>query len=194
MRVLVGPGAFRSSILEMFERNGWTPTQTNPDLLCLSGGSDISPSLYNQKPLKGTYFSDSADREDLYLYEKFRSLPKVGICRGGQLLNVLSGGSMWQDVDGHEVSHKIKLLEDDSYVHVSSIHHQMMIPSPDALLIGVANEASYRLKDGGNEGDNQPDIEILYYNETKSLCYQPHPEIGPEENESLFFSLIDRYL
>jgi hypothetical protein len=38
------------------------------------------------------------------------------------------------------------------------------------------------------------DIEILWYQKSKSLCFQPHPEYGLIPCRQLFFSLIDELI
>ena len=75
---------------------------TGADALVLSGSSDdIDPRLYRQQP------SDRLGRTNLQrdlrdlaaLRAALRSdLPVVGVCRGAQLLNVLHGGDLHQDL------------------------------------------------------------------------------------------------
>ncbi len=73
------------------------------DGLLLSGGADIDPSRYGQ-PVRGSVDIEP-DRDALeaeaWAAAAARSVPILGICRGFQAINVLSGGTLLQDVGGH---------------------------------------------------------------------------------------------
>ncbi|MGD0197084.1 MAG: sigma-70 family RNA polymerase sigma factor [Solirubrobacteraceae bacterium] len=113
------------------------------DGIVFSGaGADIDPGLYGETPRRGQGESDLAsDRTDLAALNVALAadLPIVGVCRGGQLLNIASGGSLYQDVieDGltpvahSDVNHVVhtttagftrRLL--GRTAHVKSSHHQ----------------------------------------------------------------------
>lgn len=55
------------------------------------------------------------------------SMPIVGVCRGAQLACAAAGGILVQNVDQHNMSHRIITSEGDSLI-TSSVHHQMMYP------------------------------------------------------------------
>lgn len=65
---------------------------------------------------------------------------------------------------------------------VTSTHHQMMIPAPDAIVLLTAsichekNAPAYSKI--GRPTDDDPDIEALFYDGTNCLCFQPHPEMA----------------
>lgn len=66
-----------------------------------AGGNDLSPELYSQKP--GVHVKDiSGIRDDLEVYLMKKVLadkkPVFGICRGMQLMNILRGGDLYQDI------------------------------------------------------------------------------------------------
>jgi putative glutamine amidotransferase len=73
------------------------------DGLLLSGGADVDPSRY-ARPVQGATDIERG-RDELewaaWTASQERALPVVGICRGFQAINVFSGGSLLQDVDGH---------------------------------------------------------------------------------------------
>jgi gamma-glutamyl-gamma-aminobutyrate hydrolase PuuD len=166
-------------------------------MLCLMGGADVSPILYQEQRLPCTFTDPEQDMEDAALFATFRDRPKVGICRGGQFLNVMSGGKMFQDTDNHTSSHDIIDHKTEKIIKVSSTHHQMMRPGVKAEIIATARRSSYvRCFDGYifRKDVEYEDYEVLHYAHTKSLCYQPHPEIGPDENVDYFFSCIHEYL
>jgi putative glutamine amidotransferase len=77
------------------------------DGLLITGGKDVDPAAYGQKPHPAT---DQPDRQrdawesTLLDAALKRGLPVLGICRGAQVLNVALGGTLHQhlpDVIGH---------------------------------------------------------------------------------------------
>jgi putative glutamine amidotransferase len=73
------------------------------DGLLLSGGADLDPALYGQAPHPTTAVEPGRDALELEAWRaaRERNLPVLGICRGFQAINVFSGGSLLQDLDGH---------------------------------------------------------------------------------------------
>jgi putative glutamine amidotransferase len=70
------------------------------DGLVLQGGTDLSPKLYGEEPIKPEWAGDPPrDRYELELLQRFLDAkkPVLGICRGQQLINVAFGGSLYQD-------------------------------------------------------------------------------------------------
>ena len=70
------------------------------DGLLLTGGCDIDPGLYGQPPAGSQEVCPLRDRLDSALLAGMleRDRPVLGICRGFQLLNILLGGDLWQDL------------------------------------------------------------------------------------------------
>lgn len=191
---------------KMFIEEGWEISH-DPyavcDLLCFTGGSDVAPSIYREPIHFKTHYDLDRDDKCIQLFvDHHKFTPMVGICRGGQFLNVMCGGSMFQHVDNHNKRHKAKLEGTDMTLEVTSSHHQMMLPrltyeSDKAEIILSAKETSFRQKSTALTALSQdevtlPDIEALYYRKDECLCFQPHPEWvskGSVERD-LFFSLI----
>jgi len=63
-----------------------------------TGGADVSPFMYGEKKLSVTCNDEHRDEQEKLFFERYTKVPKVGICRGGQFLNVMNGGKMWQHV------------------------------------------------------------------------------------------------
>lgn len=184
----------------MFLQAGWNVVNNpkNADFLCFLGGEDIDPSFYGQKRLPITQrASPRRDNLERRFFEEFSDKKKLGICRGGQLLNALSGGDMYQDVNNHHGTHDSIDVSTGQVYRFSSVHHQMMIPGDGAVILAVANQSTERIKDTGRERAGstplwQDDIEALWYEKTQSFCFQPHPEWGPAECTEYFFRKIDQ--
>lgn len=118
------------------------------DALILPGGADASPFLYGENPLAVTVLAPGRkDDMDIALYRaaRARNLPILGICRGMQIMNILEGGTLWQDLpsqveeagphhrpeDPDGILHYV-FTRQGSFIHaclgdqfvVNSLHHQ----------------------------------------------------------------------
>lgn len=190
----VGPG-----YAAMFMNNGWKVVQ-NPedaDVICFTGGADVAPMLYMQPRHPKTSMDLVRDERCTNLFLEFEGEKKfVGICRGAQFLNVMNGGSLYQHVDGHATGqgHEVVDVESGESFHVSSTHHQMMIPTSEADLLLYAEVATIKEPDMlGIDIYDDWDIEAVFYEETQSLCFQPHPEYFSSDDicQQYFFAAID---
>ena len=79
------------------------------DGVVLPGGGDLDPRLYGEEPGAACYdVSHAQDGLDLAIARRSidAGLPVLGICRGHQLLNVLYGGTLVQDMDPGTVAHR----------------------------------------------------------------------------------------
>jgi len=165
------------------------------DLVVFNGGADIATEIYDEKPIMRRIPREMSKRDaaEVELFQSClgRGVFMLGICRGAQLINCLSGGSLWQHVDGHGSDHDIIDLNTKHIYTATSTHHQQMIPGPDGQLIAVANISHDKLKDGkhktipfaGNWGEVEgDDAEIVWYPKTRSLCIQGHPEYVPNSD------------
>lgn len=79
------------------------------DGVVLPGGGDLDPRLYGEEE-SGTCYDVNQEQDALDLAVARQSidagLPVLGICRGHQLLNVLYGGTLVQDMDPGAVAHR----------------------------------------------------------------------------------------
>jgi hypothetical protein len=173
---------------------------SDPDIVVFTGGADINPLIYNQKPIPqcGSILYDR-DKREIEAFHKYRDIPKASICRGGQLLNVLSGGNMFQHVNNHMGNHPVVDLTGifPRGLVTNSCHHQMMVPGPDGELLAYTEKRSDVYLADPNAKLVVPDVdpEVIYYSSTKSLCYQAHPEwVGPETDNHRYFLELIKYL
>jgi putative glutamine amidotransferase len=134
------------------------------DAVVFAGGADLDPSLYHQPAHeKTTGLRPERDAAEVPLMRAAldRDLPLLGICRGMQVLSVVSGGALEQhlpDVVGHEghrpepgvygrhgvrlapgsLAHR--LLGDE--VSVPSYHHQGLASAGSLTVTGWADDES----------------------------------------------------
>ncbi|OYV41141.1 MAG: hypothetical protein B7Z80_02695 [Rhodospirillales bacterium 20-64-7] len=159
------------------------------DIIVFNGGQDVGTSLYGERPIL-SYIPEAPSDRDKYEHEVFDTVKgskfTLGICRGAQFLNVMNGGTLWQDVDKHGRDHTMLDLVSGLTYRATSTHHQMMRPNfnIDNLLVGVASEATVRRRDGETQNINPKtnpdlDVEIMWYPGNRSLCIQGHPEYVP---------------
>ncbi|MDQ2853832.1 MAG: gamma-glutamyl-gamma-aminobutyrate hydrolase family protein [Chloroflexota bacterium] len=74
------------------------------DGLLLPGGADLDPALYGEEPHPAVAVEVVRDDLELAAWTAARAsgVPIFGICRGFQAINVFSGGSLLQHLDGHD--------------------------------------------------------------------------------------------
>jgi len=121
------------------------------DGFLFTGGDDIHPRFYGEKPLDRARMTVSPDERTLFEIKLFRAVvkarkPALAICHGAQLINVALGGKLYQDIAlqvsqpivhgpsraGEKVFHPIDILEGTrlanimgvSRIRVRSAHHQ----------------------------------------------------------------------
>lgn len=164
------------------------------DGIVFSGGSDVDPALYEAEkhPLCGE-LCPLRDRMETYLMKKAlaEGKPFLAICRGFELLNVVLGGTLYQDI-AEEMSKEIHHPQYDTprtkvhgmnivkgtllhqttgldHFEVNSRHHQGVKKVGDGLVVSAI------APDGLVEGLELPGRAL-------ALAVQWHPE-----------SLSDRY-
>ncbi len=166
---------------------------TDADVIIWNGGEDIGTSCYNEQSADPyvPYGKSARDVQEIGLFDRFKTDDTkllLGICRGAQLLNCLNGGSLYQDVDGHNQSHPMFDTRTNEVLQVTSTHHQQMRPNPlEGKVIGVSDMSRHKLSaSSGYEKfplsgyiRNGRDVEIMWYPLTRSLCIQGHPEYVP---------------
>lgn len=80
------------------------PHQELPDFLdglLLTGGGDIDPLLFGEEPLhQSGEINPLRDAYEMRICHEAleKDLPMLGICRGMQVMNIVKGGSIYQDI------------------------------------------------------------------------------------------------
>ena len=158
------------------------------DGLLVPGGYDIDPELYGENIDEGCgLFNRSEDEYDMELIRQAvaQKKPVFAICRGMQIVNVLYGGTLYQDiptqyaekivhtkiVPEEENFHTVN-IEKDSYlakvlgkteeVKVNTSHHQAV------KVVAKGFKVTAKASDGIIEAMENEDATIL--------CVQWHPE------------------
>lgn len=196
----------------MFSRRGWSiePNIDKADVIQFTGGSDVSPAYYfhHQHPQTGNNLQ--RDERESDIFRRYRGhKPLLGICRGGQFLWVMNEGAMYQHVHGHAIhgTHPVIDLDTFDIREVTSTHHQMMMHTPatinKGMILAVASHCThkewmssdlYARGKSYTKGKDQFDIEVAFFNDTKSLCFQPHPEFGEGDCQDYYFELIEKHI
>ncbi len=179
------------------------------DGILFTGGSDLDPQLYGELPSYGLGpVQPRRDQHEINLAKRAlyeTDLPILGICRGMQLLNVVTGGTLFQDLKqdkpegmNHGLStspkahpvHPVAITKDSLFHHVfesetigvNSYHHQAI------RQIGEGFEATMVAPDGLIEG-------IEWKGDRFVCAVQWHPEMmatSVPQIASLFNAFIEK--
>ena len=175
------------------------------DGLLLSGGADLDPARYGQ-PLGGSVDIDP-DRDaleaDAWSAASARSVPILGLCRGLQAINVFSGGTLLQHVDGHigaawgrgpAATHPLRvepgtalagLVGADGPLVVNSYHHQGIRPAdlaPGLVASAWADSSAGALVEGLEAVDGRFLIGVQ--------CHPERTDTSPATFERLFAAFV----
>ncbi|MCW8888173.1 MAG: gamma-glutamyl-gamma-aminobutyrate hydrolase family protein [Gammaproteobacteria bacterium] len=166
------------------------------DLVMFTGGEDVTPAYYGEERHAKTFHTNpERDHIEALIWKQAKRLgiPCVGICRGAQFLNVMNGGKLIQHVTNHTSNHDIKTTCGHT-IQVSSTHHQMMDPTPEAEIIAWAESLSTEylgIKDFRpctDENGVVQEPEVVMYHDNMDLCVQFHPEMmAPESQGRKYF-------
>jgi putative glutamine amidotransferase len=103
------------------------------DGLILQGGDDVCPLLYGEDVSEDVTVDCERDRFEAALAKRFLAAnkPLLGICRGMQLLNVIMGGTLSQNVSG-SIAHMLDHHRNGCHVYA----HRINI-APDGFFAGI---------------------------------------------------------
>lgn len=103
------------------------------EALILTGGEDVNPLLYGEKPIGKTgpicMKRDELETK-LFLRALEKRIPVLGICRGLQVINVALGGSLYQDINS-QLSHRLNHLPIGNYPN--QLYHSINIEENSKL-------------------------------------------------------------
>ena len=128
------------TLLDTNQEVGFENYKKTWDAVLFTGGADVNPALYGEKPHPLTSSHPVRDNLELEIYkycvEKY--IPMLGICRGSQFLWVALGGKLNQHIEGHAIQNMHNAWANGQYVSlraapdlpyappfkVTSTHHQ----------------------------------------------------------------------
>ena len=176
--------------------------------LLLSGGHDIDPSRYGERPDPDAGLELLAGLDSLEFgllhHALERDIPVLAICRGMQLLNVAFGGSLLQNIPGHKaeltdgrwkpVHHSIYLspgsklaaiLGMGGFFRVNSLHHQGLREAQKSPRLLAA---AYSLEDGIIEALESPEHSWV----VGVQCHPERQDEVPKVFANLFVAFAER--
>src|SRR5262249_11083676 len=182
-------------------------TASHLDGLLLSGGGDVDPRYFGEEAVAECGVPEpERDEAELWLarWALERRLPILGICRGLQLLNIVLGGSLYQDLPTqyerpllpHNRAGKVRnfiahdtALDPQSRLagilrvttdEVNSFHHQALKAIGEGLQVVATAE------DGVVEGAEMPGYPFV-------VAVQYHPEAMEERvsSQRLFSAFVE---
>jgi putative glutamine amidotransferase len=153
------------------------------DALLLTGGGDVDPRLYGEKPHKQVYgVNETRDRMEWEALNRAEELgvPVLGICRGAQLMAVWNGGRLRQHITGHRgIDHLVfgeagsrfrrTLGTSNGAGYFVSLHHQVVTRTGPGFRVAARAV-------GGT-------IEAIESRDGRQLGVQFHPEMDYGTNE-----------
>jgi putative glutamine amidotransferase len=176
------------------------------DGLLLTGGADVDPGLYGEEPHETvTRVIPERDAFEIALCREalHRDQALLAICRGQQVLNVATGGTLIQDIPSQvvgahdhdpekerwETAHQVRILPrtrlreilERETIEVNSFHHQAVRELGHGLVVSASSTA-----DGVIEGVELPGRRL-------AVGVQWHPEAfwdQPEDFQPLFDALV----
>lgn len=176
------------------------------DGFLFTGGHDVSPVLYSEKPVNDSVISCKKrdEMESWYLnYAINIDKPILGICRGIQFINAVLGGTLYQDLPMQHPSeinhhqeppydipvHTVRIMKDSplekllniEQISVNSYHHQAIKDLSPKLKVMAESP------DGLAEAVFMPDHRFLW-------AVQWHPEfsyLSDINSQKIFKAFID---
>jgi putative glutamine amidotransferase len=176
------------------------------DALILQGGSDVSPSLYDQDNYYSKGVVEIRDKFEMLLIKHSlnKKIPIFGICRGMQLINVYFGGTINQDLGvGEFIKHNFDTAVDcDNFPKLGNLldHHKIKL-NEDGILFDIFRKTEFEVNSFHHQGisilgeslkveakSNDGLIEAIYSSENKVLAVQWHPELNFNDFNTLIFN------
>lgn len=176
------------------------PLDVDPELfvgrldgILLTGGADIGPDRYGMAS-ETEEFPPEPQRDDFELNllaaAANEGIPVLGICRGLQMVNVFTGGTLHQHIPEHAkfdlptttLSHLVEFTEGSTLgeiygasLEVNSLHHQTVNRVGDNLVVTASAHGT---------------VEGLEHETLPIVAVQWHPEMLPTRTKDPIFSWL----
>ncbi|WP_235005356.1 gamma-glutamyl-gamma-aminobutyrate hydrolase family protein [Pedobacter nyackensis] len=139
-----------------FEKNNKADIE-KCDGFVLTGGIDVLPEIYGgaeEYPYKPDAFLPERDEFErlIYEYSQKAKVAVLGICRGMQYINILEGGTVFED-NGEQVNKLHKKGVEDK-IHGLNIHKDSLLYRITGNEVGEVNSAHHQAVKPGDLGTN----------------------------------------
>jgi len=176
------------------------------DGFLFTGGPDVHPKFYGQE--KADYcgeICETRDQMEAYIFREAvlnQNKPALGICRGIQLINVMLGGSLYQDIptELHSTinhwqgppydvpAHNVRLIPESPLcklagkecIEVNTCHHQGINRIAKGLEVMATSD------DGLAEAVYMPDRPFVW-----GVQWHPECSIKEEISKKIFFAFVE---
>jgi len=158
-------------------------------LVMFTGGEDVHPRFYNGRDDVLCMTNESRDTYEKRMFDfcKHHNIKMTGICRGFQFLNVMSGGFMYQHIEGHTGPiHGAYFPYDGMTRMVTSTHHQLVGIPNDSIPVAWSDPRRsdiYMGPNGYKVQEPEHEIESAIFPNSNAMGVQYHPEML-RENDS----------
>lgn len=171
------------------------------DCLIMTGGEDVDPSYYGEEPDPALEdVNKERDVSDMAMLQEAidEDMPVLCTCRGAQVLNVLSGGSLYQDIPTTEEFKEQTVVHRDPE-EIDFTYHDVTIEE-DSLLSQIVGEETLKVNSWHHQGlkDIGDNLKVTAHTEDgmvecieRTDCsyvigVQWHPEWSVEEGDDSF--------
>ncbi len=174
-------------------------------LLIPGGDLDVPPSMYNEEIKYNTNpcFERCKFESKLIVAALQKDMPLLGICHGMQLLNVLLGGSLFQDIEHqipNAINHKQQMVRTKSY-------HNILVKK-ESLLAKILKEDTFAVNSNHRQAINKlgegivisakciedgviEAIESTHHSFVLGLEWHPEIEASAKQDNQIFASFIN---
>lgn len=172
------------------------------DGLLLPGGGDIHPAHFDQIDRFSTGIEVQTDRMQFYLTEAFAEArkPILGVCKGMQLINILFGGSLYQELPVKERQrHAYDTERNQDRVH-DTWFDSAFLPAGGLDIPCVVNSAHHQAIDRIGNGlkvvqwAEDGVVEGICHVDLPAVGFQWHPERWKNEKADAFFRLVWEFM
>lgn len=169
------------------------------DLVIFTGGEDLNPAMYGERPNGTDYFNKGRDEQERNVWylmgdRTIKTKKILGVCRGHQFLNVMMGGNLHQDLyrikSSHSFEHDVVwsdgIMESLKLPYVNSMHHQAIRNIGDnRRYVVLAKEPKTEIIESITWFDRN--------GEERYLGVQFHPEFMDREFGGSFFDSMEKW-
>lgn len=174
------------------------------DGILLAGGDDCDPAAYGEEPHPTVIAMDArrqANEQALAKAARDRGIPTLGVCLGMQMMNVVAGGSLVQDIASELETHIEHASEPEQRARHDVIVEQGtrladILPATELNVNSSHHQAIRRVGEGLRVTAHAPDGVIEGLEDPRHPFYvgvQWHPEemVGEESAAALFGAFVE---